>query len=174
MTSQTKLAKALLPLASVAAGMLMLEGCVTHEETLPNEVTTALASAFTRGDVEACTALYRDDAEIVSDEAPVRGKHAIAAFFRNQVARDILFSTDSAVSVVRGDLAVDQGTYRVRNVQRGVDVEHGEYLNVWRLENGRWRVFRSMYNATQAPRAVISVAPEEEMPQAEAASPSSS
>ena len=148
---------------STALTSLLFVGCATKESTLPNDVTTALASAFTRGDVAACTALYSDDAVIISDVAhTVRGKAAINQFFKEQVARDILFSTDSSVSVVRGDLAMDQGTYRVRNVKRGQDVEYGEYLNVWRFEGGQWRVFRSMYNVTMSPRAAVSVAPDED------------
>lgn len=155
--------KALLPLITAALVSPLLVSCASRDETLPNDVTTALASAFTRGDVEACVALYSDDAAILSDDAPVvRGREAIEAFFKDQVARDILFSTDSSVSVVQGDLAMDQGTYRVRNVNRGVDVEYGEYLNVWRLENGQWRVFRSMYNAKMSPQAAVSVMPAEE------------
>jgi len=158
-----KFFRGLLPLATAALAVPLLVGCATHEGTLPNDLTTALASAFTKGDVAACTALYSDDAEIISDSThPVRGKEAIAEFFRQQVARDILFSTDSSVSVVRGDLAMDQGTYRVRNVNRGVDVELGSYLNVWRLKDGQWRVFRSMYNVTMSPRAAVSVAPDDD------------
>jgi ketosteroid isomerase-like protein len=157
------LARGLLPLVSAALVSPLLVGCATPESKLPNDVTTALASAFTRADVAACAALYTDDAEIISDDAPaVRGKQAITAFFKDQVARDILFSTDSSVSVVRGDLAMDQGTYRVRNVNRGVDVEYGSYMNVWRLENGQWRVFRSMYNVKMAPRPVISISPDDD------------
>jgi ketosteroid isomerase-like protein len=152
--------KGLLPLVAAAVLSPLLVSCGTRDETLPNDVTTALASAFTRGDVEACAALYSDDAAILADDAPVvHGKSAIAEFFKEQVAREILFATDSSVSIVHGDLAMDQGTYRVRNVDRGVDVEYGEYLNVWRLENGQWRVFRSMYNAKVSPRVAISVAP---------------
>jgi ketosteroid isomerase-like protein len=152
--------KSMLPLVSAALVTSLLAGCATRESTLPNDVTTALASAFTRGDVAACTELYSDDAEIISNEAPtVRGREAIEEFFRDQVSRDILFATDSTVSVVNGDLAMDQGTYRVRNVNRGVDVEYGSYLNVWRLENGEWRVFRSMYNVTMGPKVHVSVAP---------------
>lgn len=155
--------KALLPLITAALVSPLLVSCATRDETLPNDVTTALASAFTRGDVQACAALYSEDAAILSDDAPVvRGRHAIQAFFKDQVAREILFSTDSSVSVVQGDLAMDQGTYRVRNVSRGIDVEYGDYLNVWRLENGEWRVFRSMYNATMSPRAAVTVAPDED------------
>jgi ketosteroid isomerase-like protein len=171
-TQNAKLAKSALPLVSAALVTSLLAACTTREATLPNDVTTALASAFTRGDVNACADLYSDDAEIISNEAPtVRGKQAIAKFFKDQVAREILFATDSTVSVVNGDLAMDQGTYRVRNVNRGVDVEYGSYLNVWRLENGQWRVFRSMYNVTMAPKVHVSVAPEtDDMPVAHAAS----
>jgi len=171
-TQNAKLAKSTLPLVSAALVTSLLAGCATHEATLPNDVTTALASAFTRGDVDACANLYSDDAEIISNEAPtVRGKQAITRFFKDQVAREILFATDSTVSVVNGNLAMDQGTYRVRNVDRGVDVEYGSYLNVWRLENGQWRVFRSMYNVTMGPKVHVSVAPEsEDMPMAHAAS----
>lgn len=173
MTPQNaKLAKSALPLVSTALVISLLAGCAAREATLPNDVTTALASAFTRGDVDACADLYSADAEIISNEAPtVRGKDAIAKFFKDQVARDILFATDSTVSMVNGNLAMDQGTYRVRNVNRGVDVEYGSYLNVWRLENGQWRVFRSMYNVTMGPKAHVSVAPEsDDMPVARAAS----
>jgi ketosteroid isomerase-like protein len=160
-TQNATLAKSsVLPLVSAALVASLLAGCATRESTLPNDVTTALAMAFTRGDVAACTELYSDDAEIISNEAPtVRGREAIEEFFREQVSRDILFATDSTVSVVNGNLAMDQGTYRVRNVNRGVDVEYGSYINVWRLENGEWRVFRSMYNVTMGPKVHVSVAP---------------
>ena len=158
-----KFSRSLLPLVTAALASSLFVGCATNESTLPNDITTALASAFTRGDVTACADLYSEDAEIISDVAhPVRGKEAITAFFKDQVARDILFSTDSSVSVVRGDLAMDQGTYRVRNVNRGIDVEYGQYLNVWRFEQGQWRVFRSMYNVTMAPRAAVSVGPDDD------------
>jgi hypothetical protein len=39
-------------------------------------------------------------------------------------------------------------------------VELGSYLNVWRLKDGQWRVFRSMYNVTMSPRAAVTVAPD--------------
>ncbi len=148
----------LLPFVSTALLAIALTACAVRDTTLPNDVTNALASAFTRGDIEACAALYTDDAAILSENAhSVRGKKAIRAFFKDQVARDILFSTDSEVSLVQGDLAMDQGTYRVRDTRRGMDVEYGEYLNVWRLIDGQWRVFRSMYNVTMAPEAGVSV-----------------
>lgn len=139
---------------------LTLTGCATRDQPLPKEVTSALETAFNKGDIAACTDLFTDDAEIISKFASaVRGHSAINSFFKDQFAREIMFDTDSKVSVVSGDVAMEQGTYRVRNVVRGIDVEYGDYLNVWRKTNGQWKAFRSMYNVKYAPTAMISIAP---------------
>jgi uncharacterized protein (TIGR02246 family) len=142
---------------------LSLTACTSQRDAqLPAEVTTALEAAFNKGDIEACADLYTDDAEIIAEDAPVvRGKEAINRFFNGEVSRDISFDTDTTVSVVSGDVAVEQGTYRIRNVVQGVDVEHGDYLNVWRRSpNGQWKAYRSMYNVTMSPGSVVSVLPE--------------
>jgi ketosteroid isomerase-like protein len=138
---------------------LSIAGCTARQETpLPASVTTALESAFNKGDIQACVDVYADDAEIIAEDAPaVRGKLAIERFFNEQVAREISFDTDSSVSIVSGNVAIEQGTYRVRNVARGVDVESGDYLNVWRKTNGEWKAYRSMYNVTMSPNAAVSV-----------------
>jgi ketosteroid isomerase-like protein len=151
------LAVVLLPFLST------LGGCSSREERLPDDVTSALETAYTRGDVAGCVAIYTDDAEILGPDAPaIRGKQAIEAFFKDQVARDISFDTDSTMSIVHGDLAVEQGTYRVRNVRVGENVEYGEYLNVWRRSGGHWRVHRSMYNVMMSRHVGVSVTPDEE------------
>ncbi len=142
---------------------LSLTACTSQRDArLPAEVTTALEAAFNKGDIQACADIYTDDAEIISEDAPiVRGKEAISRFFSGEVSRDIAFDTDTTVSVVSGDVAVEQGTYRVRNVVQGVDVERGDYLNVWRKSpNGQWKAYRSMYNVTMSPGSVVSVLPE--------------
>jgi hypothetical protein len=43
-----KISRGLLPLISAALVSPLFVGCATNEGTLPNDVTTALASAFTR------------------------------------------------------------------------------------------------------------------------------
>jgi ketosteroid isomerase-like protein len=140
---------------------LSLTACTTHDQRLPKEVTSALETAFNKGDIQGCTELFTDDAEIISKSASaVRGHSAIKAFFKDQVAREIMFDTNSKVSVVSGNVAMEQGTYRVRNVIRGVDVEYGDYLNVWRKTDGQWKAYRSMYNVTYAPSVLVSVVPD--------------
>lgn len=140
---------------------LTLTGCASQDIPLPKDVTSALETAFNKGDVAACADIYADDAEIISNRTnSVTGKHAINDFFKDQVSRAIMFDTDTKLSVVSGNVAMEQGTYRVRNVFAGVDVEYGDYLNVWRKTNGKWKAYRSMYNVTQSPAALVSVLPD--------------
>jgi ketosteroid isomerase-like protein len=141
---------------------LSLTGCTTqHDAPLPTLVTSALENAFNKGDVAACADLYTDDAEIISNHTHIfTGKPAIEQFFRDQVSSELLFDTDTKLSVVSGDVAMEQGTYRIRNVVQGVDVEHGDYLNVWRKTSGKWKAYRSMYNVTQSPAALVSIQPD--------------
>jgi ketosteroid isomerase-like protein len=163
---------ALVAMPLVPCLVLATSGCGVRDEQLPDSAVTALEQAFNRGDVTGCAEVYTEDAEIIPEDGPVvRGRKGIIEFFKDQVARDISFDTDTTFSAVRGDLGVEQGTYRIRDVQRGVDVEYGDYLNVWRRVNGQWRAFRSMYNITMAQKSDISVAPDEEAPAPSSAPP---
>jgi len=146
---------------ALPAVVLAVAGCVTHDEqSLPSEVTNALEMAYNKGDIEACQNLYTDDAEIISDHNnTVTGRKAIGEFFKQQVSPELLFDTDSKISVVSGNVAMEQGTYKIRNVVSGIDVEFGDYLNIWRKTDGHWKAFRSMYNVTHGPAALVSIAP---------------
>jgi ketosteroid isomerase-like protein len=166
---------ALLATPLVPCFVLAMSGCGTRDEHLPDSAVTALERAFNSGDVEACADVYTEDAEILPEDGPVvRGRNGIKEFFKDQVARDISFDTDTAYSIVKGDLGVEQGTYRVRDVQRGVDVEYGEYLNVWRKVNGQWHAFRSMFNITMAQKSDISVSADEDAPPPDSSAPPAS
>ena len=69
----------------------------------------------------------------------------------------VTYDTDTEMTLVRGDLAVEQGRYVVRNVRRGSDVEEGKYLHVWRRVNNDWKLYRVIYNTDVEPRTEVSV-----------------
>ena len=74
----------------------------------------------------------------------------------------VSFDTNSDLSLVRGDMAIEQGHYSVRNIRRGSDIEAGKYLHVWRNVGGEWKIYRIMYNTDVAPAANVSVAAADE------------
>lgn len=146
----------------VAAGVAATLGaCSSSETSLPKSVTSGVENAFSRNDAAAFVSLFADDAEIVPGSGPiVRGLPEIGEFFSNQSADELTFDTDTTDQLVREDLAIEQGTYRVRNVKVGKEVESGNYLNVWRKVNGNWKLYRATFNTEVAPKGAMSVADE--------------
>lgn len=147
----------------VAAASLLLGACAEPERTLPGKVTTAIETAFNRNDPDGIAAVFAADAQILPEAgAAIVGREAIRDWYAEQIAQEISFDTDSSLQLVQGDLAIEQGTYRVRNVARGADVEAGKYLRVWRRTGEDWKLFRMIFNTDVAPRAAVSVTEEPE------------
>lgn len=145
-----------LPMATLAIALplALVAGCGpgANESPLPDEVATALETALTRNQPERCAEIFMPDAEIVpEDQPPVQGTAAIVEFCRELAAPELSFDTTRLLTLRRGDLAIEQGTYSVRNVRDGVDVEHGQFLAVWKRDDGEWRILRSIYNTEAAP-----------------------
>jgi hypothetical protein len=74
----------------------------------------------------------------------------------------VSFNTDSEMTMVRNDIAIEQGQYRVRDVRRGSDIEEGKYLHVWRNRGSGWKLYRVMYNTDVARDTEVSVAQAED------------
>jgi ketosteroid isomerase-like protein len=144
-------------LGVLAVGVLC--GCSPpRQATLSAEVTDSLEKAVNSADVKGCAARFTDDAEVLQEDAAVvRGKQAIIEFCSAQIHPQLSLDIVSAMSIVSGDLAFEQGTYRVRNVKIGVNVEFGEYLNVWRRHGTQWQIFRSMFDKTDTLPTEVSV-----------------
>ena len=75
--------------------------------------------------------------------------------------------TDTDLTLMRGDLAVEQGHFTIRNIRRGANIELGKYIHIWRQRHGKWRLYRVIYNTDVAPKGYATVEPlPEDAPQA--------
>lgn len=138
-------------------------GCSRNETTLPGDVTSALEQAITRHDLAASVAVFAEDAQILPQHGPaVRGRQEIEAYLQDTITPKVAYDTDTEMTLVSGDLAVEQGRYRMRNVRRGLDVEEGKYLHVWRRIGTDWKLYRMIYNTDVEPRTEVSVEPARE------------
>ena len=140
-----------------------LAGCSKADERLPPAVTAEVARDFNEGDALRTAANYSDDAQILAPQhPPIQGKAAIVAFFKANIDKYLAFGNDSRWSLVRGDVAIEQGVYSVRNVRVGQDVEAGKYIRVWKRANdGSWKLYRDMYSSDSETLAAVSVSPED-------------
>jgi ketosteroid isomerase-like protein len=140
-------------------------GCAKEDDRLPQAVTTAVARDFNEGDAMRTSAHYADDAQILPPQRPaIEGRPAIAAYFQANIDKYIGWGNDTQWSVVRGDIAIEQGVYNIRNVRIGQDVEAGKYVRIWKRINGDWRLYRDMFSSDSALSQAVSVSPEESTP----------
>jgi uncharacterized protein (TIGR02246 family) len=148
----------MLTLSAVAA-CVTLGGCTTSSESLPKSVVQSFEQAFNADDLEAAVALFDDDAQILPEHGPaITGRDGISAFLKDQMTPVVSFNTEADMSLVRNDIAIEQGHYRVRDVRRGSDVEEGKYMHVWRNRGQGWKLYRVMYNTDVAAPTAVSVA----------------
>jgi uncharacterized protein (TIGR02246 family) len=153
--------RTMLTLAAVLS--VTLGGCANRSEVLPKSVVQSFEQAFNADDLEACLALFDDDAQILPERGPaVSGREGIAAFLKDQMTPVVSFNTEADMSMVRADIAIEQGSYRVRDVRRGSDVEEGKYMHVWRNRGTGWKLYRVMYNTDVAAPTAVSVAQAED------------
>lgn len=135
-----------------------LAGCTNADTRLPPAVTTAVARDFNEGDPVSTAAVYADNAEILAPQHPaIHGKAAIVAFFKANIDKNLGFGNDTTWSLVRGDMAIEQGVYHVRNVGVGQDVEAGKYIRIWERIDGTWKLYRDMYSSDSETAAAVSV-----------------
>jgi ketosteroid isomerase-like protein len=149
-----------------------LAGCggASADGQLPSTVTTAVSRDFNLGDALTTAAHYTDDAQILPPRHPaIVGKPAIAAFFQANIDKYISFGNDTTWSVVRGNVAIEQGVYNVRNVRVGENVEGGKYIRIWKKVNGDWKLYRDMFSPDSGQSEAVSVSPEEAATNANAA-----
>lgn len=140
-----------------------LAGCSNADEPLPPAVTTEVARDFNEGDAQRTAANYTDDAQILAPQHPaIQGRAAILAFFKANIDQYLGFGNDTTWSLVRGDMAIEQGVYSIRNVRVGENVEAGKYIRIWKRTNdGPWKLYRDMYSSDTETPAAVSVSPGE-------------
>jgi ketosteroid isomerase-like protein len=149
----------------ILMGCAGLAGCERADEPLPPTVTSAVARDFNEGDAMRAAQNYTDDAQILAPQHPaIQGRAAITAFFKANIDKYLGFGNDSTWSLVRGDMAIEQGGYIVRNVRVGANVETGKYIRIWKKTNGTWKLYRDMYSSDSETPAVVSVSPGENTP----------
>jgi ketosteroid isomerase-like protein len=116
-----------------------------------DENNARFTKAHVTGDIAAVDALFTKDARSLPPGAgPVIGLAAIHALTEEYVKLGIAEFTETTTTFDGNeDLIVDQGDY---TVVYGKDrtVEKGKYLNVWKKEQGVWKIATNIWNANAA------------------------
>jgi ketosteroid isomerase-like protein len=156
--SQPKLAARTILAGTVLALTVSLNGC-SRSEALPKSVVQSFEQAFNADNLEGCLALFDDEAEILPERGPaVSGREGISEYLKDQMTPVVSFNTEADMTMIRNDIAIEQGHFRVRDVRRGSDIEEGKYLHVWRNRGQGWKLYRVMYNTDYARETDVEIA----------------
>ncbi len=119
------------------------------------DIVPAWADAYNAGDLDALAALYTDDAVIMPPNGErVQGHDALKALANSYIeagAVQIELPSPEAYEVL-GETAWIEGTYRFF-APDGSPVDVGKYLDVYRFEDGMWRIQRHMWSSDLPPLA---------------------
>ena len=114
--------------------------------------TQAWEAAWNAGDAAALAALYASDATVMAPGSePAVGRAAI-----EQAYRSALDAADGAQNEVEtlevmasGDWAAEVGRF-VMTSATGSHLDHGRYTAIWKKVDGRWMLYRDMWNSSMA------------------------
>ena len=139
----------------LAVALLLATACAPdarQTDSSPEQAKAEIAqrlrdyeAALARGDVQALGAMYTEDAEVVSRGPNTVGRAQIEKVFEAMVA-DSATQSGFATTGLWGDenLLVEQGTGFFAKAD-GSDKATGEYLLVWKKEDGTWKIFRDTW-----------------------------
>lgn len=111
--------------------------------------------AWLQGDTAMALGRVSNDIRIMIDGVPdiVGMDGATELFVREMSTYKIpTLTLNRRDVIVRGDYAIDAGTYEETMVPRtGAPIQgSGRYLTIWRREAGEWKIFRFMLNSASA------------------------
>ena len=108
-------------------------------------------AAHVAGDVATIDAMFTRDAKAFPPGAEVAsGPEALHTLTVEYLKSGVKAFTEQTMDLYgTSELLIDQGEYSVTYGPENT-VERGKYLNVWKQENGEWRIHANIWNASPA------------------------
>ena len=152
MTSQASIAVRLSASVLLSLGMAVTASAGDLKAGLL-AADAAWAAAFAKGDAAAVAAIYTTDGQILADGSePVKGTADIQKFIQGVMAEGVTSVTLTTLEVfAHGDAATEVGRYVMKD-KAGKELDHGKYIEYWRLEKGAWKLHRDMFNSSVPPK----------------------
>lgn len=117
------------------------------------EMNKTYSNRFTTNDSVFYVDRYCINAEIYSPQSPaVKGRETIRSFFYQNGA-----NTDTKIELPTGniygnaDLVIEEGTYNFPD-GKGGSVDKGKFIAIWKQEEGKWKLYREIWNTDIAPK----------------------
>jgi ketosteroid isomerase-like protein len=133
-----------------AAARAVMSGGSINLDAARQEIASSnqlWGQALVQGDSASIVGLYHTEARIYPPNAAMMGsRNDVGRMATGMKGSGLQNATLTTTDVVAGgDLVIETGTYEMRNATQVVD--RGKYMVVWKQDNGRWRIYRDIWNS---------------------------
>ena len=132
--------------------VVALTGCDRQPaRVFPETAVKEWEQARNSRDADAMAEVYTEDANVLPPDGPVvEGRASIRTFFRNLFeSRPEPAEFDEREIVVLGNYTWRQGAYSVPLADGSI--EYGKFIQLWKKQNGVWKLHRSMWSPNGPP-----------------------
>lgn len=155
-------------LTALAAATILVVACSQNEASTTSDSNTqesfnqdqakaaidssneAFGTAFAKGDSATLVNFYLDDAKVYPPNMPAMDDYGMGSLATQIPKMGISTTKLQAQEVLGGpDYAVEVGTYKMGDSAKDLDV--GKYIVVWKKENGKWKMYRDIWNSDNPP-----------------------
>lgn len=117
-----------------------------------DSVNMVFGEMVKKGDSTGLASLYTSDAKLMGQNMPtVSGKAAIQSAYNGMLGMGIAGATLTS-SEVWGteDIVSEVGIYTLTD-KNGKEIDKGKYIVLWKMEDGKWKLFRDCFNSDNPP-----------------------
>jgi ketosteroid isomerase-like protein len=130
--------------------VLLMSSCSQAPVDVTGEianVNSEIMAAYEKGDANLLKAFYTEDAKLLPENTGVmEGPDAIAGFFGVTMSmgiKKVKFEALTATSY--GNIAIEEGKYTLYVPGDNI-ADQGKYIVTWKKVDGKWKVFRDIFN----------------------------
>ena len=111
---------------------------------------TALMDFVKKGDSTGFAGMYTADAKVMpAGMPPITGREGIAGLIGGLIRMGMVMNL-STVDVWGSEaLVAEEGTYSFKD-KAGKELDNGKYIVLWKMEDGKWKLFRDCWNSNMS------------------------
>ena|SRR5258705_11359776 len=118
-----------------------------------DSTNAVFGSMISKGDSVGLASLYTSDAKFMGEHMPTAsGRNAIQAAFAGLFAAMGTPGLTLTSNDVWGteELVTEVGSYTMTD-KSGKEIDKGKYIDLWKMEDGKWKICRDIYNSDNPP-----------------------
>ena len=118
------------------------------------DANAAFGDLVSKSDSVGLAGLYTSDAKMLGANMPaVSGKAGIQNAFHEMLGMGIAGAKLTTVEVWGNETMIsEEGTYTLSD-KSGKELDKGKYIVLWKMEDGKWKLFRDCFNSDMPPMA---------------------